>query len=162
MHSGCAFLVAMSVFVRQTNRIVSGHPNTLPTRRINTVSRPLYDDPRKTAKMVAFSRRHSRFATMSRALFPRPVYQEVPVQPAPHATDASREEAKLTDEEWMQLTFVNYVEELEKAKSVTLTDLLSKFTHLKDVSSTYLDDADFDGYIEKEDSSSSGSSSLVS
>lgn len=64
----------------------------------------------------------------------------------------------MTAEEKAQLTFVDYVEELEKAKTVTLTELLSKYTHLKDVTTGYLDDIDLDGYS-SDDSTSTRSSS---
>lgn len=59
-------------------------------------------------------------------------------------------------EERIQLTFVDYAEELEKAKTTTLTDLLSKFTYLKDVSSDFMDIDDLDGY-ESDDSYMSNS-----
>lgn len=49
-------------------------------------------------------------------------------------------------EERTQLTFVNYAEELEEAKMVTLTDLLSKFTYLKDVSCNSVGIDDFKDY----------------
>lgn len=64
-------------------------------------------------------------------------------------------------EERIQLTFVDYAEELEKAKIITLTDLLSKFTYLKDVSCDFMDINDLNGY-ESDDSSSSTTSSTVS
>lgn len=68
----------------------------------------------------------------------------------------------MTPEEQAQLTFVNFVEELEKAKTITLSDLLSKFTYLKDVSNDFLDLDDFDGYDSDDSSSSTVSASTRS
>lgn len=77
------------------------------------------------------------------------------------SSSSSDEDVDITPEEQAQLSFVDYVEEFEKVKNVTLSDLLSKFTYLKDVSNDFLDMDDFDGY-DSDDSSTSGGSSTVS
>lgn len=59
---------------------------------------------------------------------------------------SSNEDAEMTAGERKQLTFVDYIEELEMAKTLTVTGLLTKFTHLKDVTSGFVDDFDPDGY----------------
>lgn len=49
------------------------------------------------------------------------------------STTSTLDDQKMTWEEEKQLTFVNYIEELEKTKGVTVADLLAKLTNLKDI-----------------------------
>ncbi|ROW01263.1 hypothetical protein VMCG_05959 [Cytospora schulzeri] len=67
----------------------------------------------------------------------------------------------ITEEEDKQLMFIDFVEELEKAKNVTIDDLLAEFTTLRDVVSEgclkdiFTDDSDY----ESDDSGTSSASS---
>lgn len=79
------------------------------------------------------------------------------------STTITIDEDKMTYEEEKQLSFVDYTDELEKSKGVTVMALVARFTNLKDVGGD-LDDWDLSGVSDSDsssDTSSSGSSSIV-
>lgn len=81
-----------------------------------------------------------------RRVMPRPP----PPPPSSTSTTVSRREEVVTEGEMNYLMRVNFSEELEKVKSTTLTDLLTKYTNMTDVSGEFLTilenlgDSDFD------------------
>lgn len=74
-------------------------------------------------------------------------------------TTTTVDKDKMTHEEEEQLSFVNYVDELEKVKDITVVALLSRYTHLRDVEGGFCFDGEWDMSAASESDSSSGSSS---
>lgn len=75
----------------------------------------------------------------------------------------SEAEYDISEKEDEQLMFVNFVEELEKTNSVTVADLLRKFTTLKDVTNedSLGDFLNADSDYDSDGSSSTSSSSEI-
>lgn len=71
------------------------------------------------------------------------------------------DEDEMTAAEEKELTFVNFVEERERMKNMTVTDILAKYTQLQDVPGQECIDewsVDNDSWDSSSDSDSSGSS----
>lgn len=75
----------------------------------------------------------------------------------------ARSEYDISEKEDEQLMFVNFVEELEKANEVTVSDLLRKFTTLRDVTDddSLCDVLAVDSDYDSDDSTSTSSSSEI-
>lgn len=73
----------------------------------------------------------------------------------------------MTVAEEKELTFVNFVEERERMKSVTVTDILARYTQLQDVHGQEcidewsVDDSSWYSSSDSDSSGSSGSESVV-
>ena len=84
-----------------------------------------------------------------------------PVFPPPRIVSYSKYD--ISEKEDEQLMFVDFVEELEKTSTVTVSDLLRKFTHLRDVTDddSLCDILAMDSDYDSDGSTSTGSSSEI-
>lgn len=99
-------------------------------------------------------------------LMGRPPVIRRPVTVRTASSISTIDEDEMTEAEQKELTFVNFVEELERTKSMTATDVLAKYTQLHDVMGQEcmdewdVDDSSWDSDSDRS-SSSGGSVSLA-